>query len=206
MAASTLDYIGFVEAAYDASATPSSWLRSLKDRLRVMFPDASGSGGYTYAFSTAGFELGSHSFELPREFTEQVTRRLPTMPPALARTLIQRMRSVDLFSEHAAQSRSAELRGMLHQARSVGVAEAIALHGSTGQDAGCVVSAVFERRPTVSPRTRGALARLASHLGAAHRLRSTEGHPQAEPAGASDSLPVAPTVPCLIVRSVVPLA
>ena len=143
MAASTLDYIGFVEAAYDASATPSSWLRSLKDRLRVMFPDASGSGGYTYAFSTAGFELGSHSFELPREFTEQVTRRLPTMPPALARTLIQRMRSVDLFSEHAAQSRSAELRGMLHQARSVGVAEAIALQ-NVFQDA-----VGFHLRPTI---------------------------------------------------------
>lgn len=163
------DYLRIVEAIYAPAADDQAWLQQIVDAADKTFDLGRGVAAYTYVTRDDGFELGSFAADpIHAQRLLSTSHEISARDPNTLRLAHAKLPRVETAAQVHAAWPDAEGWKLL-QASGVGDALAIKAHDASGF--GCALITASAELIEVSPRTRGALERVAAHLGAGLRLR-----------------------------------
>jgi hypothetical protein len=162
------DLVSIVESAYALELDTSSWLGGLLAHVEPWLGDGVGLFGFSYSVSDVG-ELRPGSFAM-RSCSEVMLAELPAAVMAVGPDFV---RESYLGADHGVAT---EFSGWsASPAASIaarhGVHDVWSINGRNWRNGGCAVFANRRERGAPSPSMKGLLARVATHLAAAQRLR-----------------------------------
>ncbi len=156
-----------VERAYDVDAPERAWLESIRKAAEQAFPGALETQAYTYSLSPAGaFRFGQIASDA--HYARWMRQSHDLASPAVLRQVYfcGPVTSVD----QAIASNEEDAGAQCYASRGVHVT---GVHGLDPSGAGCSLAILRDRASLPSRRERGHLERIAAHLAAARRLRSS---------------------------------
>lgn len=163
------DLLAIVEAAYRVEQPEAEWIGGIAEAFERHYPDAVGVSAYAYEITSAGRIVtrslvwrGSDALK-----TEDVGAILSAVPPEyVAAAWAKRPAG---YASEAAGFEDLEAMRTYFQPR--GIHDMLAINGIDPTMNGCFVAACVPRRGKISERQRATLARVATHLAAASRIR-----------------------------------
>jgi DNA-binding CsgD family transcriptional regulator len=168
-----VDYLSIVEATYAVDRPLQGWLRAISDVADPVL--ARGLGVYAFCYDARDVSRLDVTAPVGTAFSETMsnhfvesTRVLSATNPDAVVAMYGQGSPVCFARDLLSLEKIPSLAGRLSQ---LGFTDALAVRGQLPSSRGIMLVVPITKRPSLTPRVRGSLKRLAGHLASAFRLR-----------------------------------